>query len=81
MVAALDAALVHAVDAEEELVHLEVAGAEADKRADHDLVEENLPPIDSLAYIEVRFPWNRMFESDIIHTADEPVDISYFPKK
>ena len=44
-------------------------------------VEENLPPIDSLAYIEVRFPWNRMFESDIIHTADEPVDISYFPKK
>ena len=34
-------------------------------------VEENLPPIDSLAYIEVRFPWNRMFESDI----------SYFPKK
>lgn len=43
-------------------------------------VEDNLPPIDSLAHIEVRFPWNRMFESDIIHTADEPVDIAYFPK-
>lgn len=43
-------------------------------------VEDNLPPIDSLAHIEVRFPWNRMFESDIIHTADEPVDITYFAK-
>lgn len=43
-------------------------------------VEDNLPPIDSLANIEVRFPWNRMFESDIIHTAAKE-EVNYFPKE
>ena len=37
VVAALDPNLIHAVDADEELVHLEVAGTEPDERTDHDL--------------------------------------------
>ncbi len=31
-------------------------------------VEENLPPFDTLEEVEVDFPWNRMFESDILHS-------------
>ncbi|MBQ1649134.1 MAG: DUF4127 family protein, partial [Bacteroidales bacterium] len=31
-------------------------------------VEDNLPPFDDLEQIEVDFPWNRMFESDIHHS-------------
>jgi len=31
-------------------------------------VEDNLPPFDDLEQIEVDFPWNRMFESDIRHS-------------
>lgn len=30
-------------------------------------VEDNLPPLDTLEEVEVLFPWNRMFESDILH--------------
>ena len=33
-------------------------------------VEENLPPFESLKEIEVNFPWNRLFESDIIHAKE-----------
>ena len=39
-------------------------------------VEDNLPPLPTLEEIEVRFPWNRMFESDIIHEPHR--EIPYF---
>ena len=32
-------------------------------------VEENLPPMRTLEELSITFPWNRMFESDITHTA------------
>ncbi len=28
--------------------------------------EDNLPPFDDLAYLEVTFPWNRMFEARFV---------------
>ena len=34
-------------------------------------VADNLPPMDSLEVIEVLFPWNRMFEADILHSRKE----------
>lgn len=39
------------------------------ERLMREFVDENLPPFSSLHKIEVRFPWNRMFEADIT-TAD-----------
>ncbi len=30
------------------------------------LIEENLPPIAEINVVEVTFPWNRLFESDIL---------------
>ena len=33
-------------------------------------VELNFPPFDSLKEIEVQFPWNRLFESDIRHAKE-----------
>lgn len=33
-------------------------------------VEQNFPPFDSLKEIEVHFPWNRMFEADIVHAKE-----------
>ena len=33
-------------------------------------VDNNFPPFESLREIEVRFPWNRMFEADIIHAKE-----------
>lgn len=41
-------------------------------------VEDNLPPFDSLAEIDVRFPWNRMFEADIQHSAKQ--EVNYFAR-
>ena len=29
-------------------------------------IEENLPPLADIDTVEVTFPWNRMFESDIL---------------
>ena len=29
-------------------------------------IEENLPPIAEINVVEVTFPWNRLFESDIL---------------
>ena len=42
-------------------------------------VEDNLPPMESLEEIEVTFPWNRMFESDILHGPH--VEPQYFTMK
>ena len=42
-------------------------------------VEDNLPPLPTLEEIEVRFPWNRMFESDIIHEPHR--EIPYFKQR
>lgn len=39
------------------------------ERLMREFVDENLPPFSSLHKVEVRFPWNRMFEADIT-TAD-----------
>ena len=39
-------------------------------------VEDNFPPFKSLEEIQVSFPWNRMFESDIQH--EEHKDLHYF---
>ncbi|WP_338626189.1 DUF4127 family protein [Selenomonas sp. TAMA-11512] len=36
------------------------------ERLMREFADENLPPFSSLHRIEVRFPWNRMFEADII---------------
>ncbi len=44
-------------------------------------VEDNLPPITSLDYIQVTFPWNRMFESDILHSAEPIEDVPTFELK
>jgi hypothetical protein len=33
-----------------------------------DFVKENLPPFESLTELQVTFPWNRMFEADILRT-------------
>ena len=35
-------------------------------------IEENLPPIAEINTVTVTFPWNRMFESDIL-----PVDTGF----
>ena len=42
-------------------------------------VDGNFPPFESLREIEVRFPWNRMFEADIVH-AKELYPMDYFKK-
>ena len=42
-------------------------------------VEENLPPLSSLEEIEVTFPWNRMFESDILH--EQHREVGYFKRQ
>lgn len=33
-------------------------------------VQQNFPPLDTLKEIEVHFPWNRMFEADIVHAKE-----------
>ncbi len=38
--------------------------------------EDNLPPFDDLAYLEVTFPWNRMFEARFIF--GHPFDFQEF---
>ena len=40
-------------------------------------VDSNFPPFESLREIEVHFPWNRMFEADIVH-AKELYPMDYF---
>lgn len=42
-------------------------------------VDSNFPPLESLREIEVHFPWNRMFEADIVH-AKELYPMDYFKK-
>ena len=42
-------------------------------------VDSNFPPFESLREIEVHFPWNRMFEADIVH-AKELYPMDYFKK-
>ena len=42
-------------------------------------VEDNLPPLSSLEEIEVTFPWNRLFESDVLH--GERREIHYFDRQ
>ena len=39
-------------------------------------VEDNLPPMSNLEDIEVSFPWNRMFESDVQHGEHQEEDFS-----
>ena len=39
-------------------------------------VEDNLPPMSNLEEIEVSFPWNRMFESDVQHGEHQDEDFS-----
>ncbi len=36
-------------------------------------VENNLPPFDGLQGLQVRYPWNRMFESDILLGVDDDI--------
>ena len=42
-------------------------------------IQENLPPLATLEEIDITFPWNRLFESDILH--QEYKEISYFKRK
>ena len=38
--------------------------------------EENLPPMTDMQYLEVRFPWNRMFEAR--YSIEQPFDLKAF---
>lgn len=55
------------------------AVSERSARMMQSFVDGNFPPIESLREIEVRFPWNRMFEADIVH-AKELYPMDYFKK-
>ena len=39
-------------------------------------VEENLPPIPDMQYVEVHFPWNRMFEAQ--YSIEPPFDLKAY---
>ena len=39
-------------------------------------IEENLPPMTDMQYLEVRFPWNRMFEAS--YTIEPPFDFKTY---
>ena len=55
------------------------AVSERSARMMQSFVDGNFPPFESLREIEVRFPWNRMFEADIVH-AKELYPMDYFKK-
>lgn len=42
-------------------------------------VQDNLPPLKTLEEIDITFPWNRLFEADILH--QEYQEINYFKRK
>jgi hypothetical protein len=52
------------------------AVADRSARMINRFVEDNFPPFKSLEEIQVSFPWNRMFESDIQH--EEHKETHYF---
>ena len=43
-------------------------------------VESNLPPFEDNGEFSVKFPWNRMFEADILRGRDIPKKKSYFKR-
>ena len=44
---------------------MDAVSARSTRMMNH-FIEENLPPLADIDTVEVTFPWNRMFESDIL---------------